>query len=182
MHPRTRAEASGYEFTSLHADVMAFLAALVARADPRLVVTSFGASPQGRDLPLVVLSAHGIKTPAASRRLGLPVVLVMCGIHAGEVEGKEAGLMLTRDLLAGPESDLLAHLTLVLVPLFNYLLPELMQTAILGFTLSWFILGILFFPFVWVISWTFIRRSMALEEAEAREVSEASNGGKKRQT
>ncbi len=119
MHPRTRAEASSYQFTSLHADVMAFLAALNARRDRRLAVSSFGTSPQGRDLPLVVLSAHGIKTPAESRRLGLPVVLVMCGIHAGEVEGKEAGLMLARDLLDGPQSDLLAHLTLVLVPLFN---------------------------------------------------------------
>ncbi|MEZ5965438.1 MAG: M14 family metallopeptidase [Planctomycetota bacterium] len=119
MLPRTRAEATGYEFTSLHADVMEFLAALDTRGDRRLHLTSVGTSLQGRDLPLVVLSAHGAKSPAEARALGLPVVLWMCGIHPGEVEGKEAGLMLARDLLAGPDADLLAQATVVLLPLFN---------------------------------------------------------------
>ena len=119
MAPLTRAESTSYRETSLHADVMAFLAALAAREDPRLTVTSFGTSPQGRELPLVVLSAHGVGTPEESRRRGLPVVLVINGIHAGEVEGKEAALMLMRDLLDGGLGELLAHLTLVVVPLFN---------------------------------------------------------------
>jgi hypothetical protein len=41
-----------------------------------------------------------------------------------------------------------------------------MATRIFGFTLSWFILGVLFFPLVWAIAWFFIRRSIALEEEE----------------
>ena len=45
-----------------------------------------------------------------------------------------------------------------------------MATRVLGFTLTWLILGVLFFPFVWVIAWVFIRRSIALEEAEVEEV------------
>jgi uncharacterized membrane protein (DUF485 family) len=56
------------------------------------------------------------------------------------------------------------------LPLANYFAPELMATRILGFTLTWLILGIAFFPAVWLIAWVFIRRSIALEEAEAREV------------
>jgi uncharacterized membrane protein (DUF485 family) len=56
------------------------------------------------------------------------------------------------------------------LPLANYFLPELMATRILGFTLSWLILGIGFFPAVWVIAWIFIQRSIALEEEETREV------------
>ena len=115
MH-QTRAERTHYSETSLHADVMAFYAGL---ADPRLHATTFGVSPGGRELPLVVLSAHGIRTPAESRRRGLPVVLVICGIHAGEVEGKEALMMLARDILAGTHAHLVEHLTLVIVPLFN---------------------------------------------------------------
>ena len=83
----TRAEASRYEFTSLHADVMQFIAGLSALKDPRLHVSTFGVSAQGRELPLLVLSAHGVKTPEEARKLGLPVVLVVSGIHAGEVEG-----------------------------------------------------------------------------------------------
>ena len=61
-------------------------------------------------------------------------------------------------------------LALLGMPLLNYFLPDLMASRVGGFTLSWLILGILFFPFVWVISFLFIRRSIALEEAEVREV------------
>ena len=56
------------------------------------------------------------------------------------------------------------------LPLFNYFAPELMAKRVAGFTLSWLILGILFFPFVWVISFTFIKRSIALEEDEVAQV------------
>jgi predicted deacylase len=119
----TRAEATAYEETSRHADVMAFLADLTARGDARLHVSSFGTSPQGRDLPLLVLSSHGVETPEDARRLGLPVVLLLSGIHAGEVEGKEACLMLARDLLADrgklDAAEILAGLTLLIAPLFN---------------------------------------------------------------
>lgn len=118
----TRAEATAYRETSLHADVMAFVAALDARRDPRLHTSVFGKSPQGRDLPVLVLSSAGVSTPAQARALGRPVVLMLDGIHPGEVEGKEATLALLRDLLDGraPElADALHHLTLVVVPLFN---------------------------------------------------------------
>ncbi len=56
------------------------------------------------------------------------------------------------------------------LPLLNYFFPDLMATRVFGFTLTWFILGVLFFPLVWVISWLFIRRSIALEESEVAEV------------
>lgn len=115
----TRAESSRFRETSLHADVMAFVAGLAARQDPRLHVTSFGTSPQGRELPLLVLSTRGVTTPEAARRAELPVVLMMDGIHPGEVEGKEASLAFVRDLLDGKYGDLLEHLTLLVVPLFN---------------------------------------------------------------
>jgi hypothetical protein len=115
----TRAEETNYRETSLHADVMKFLAALAARNDPRFHLSSFGTSPGGRDLPLVVISAHGIHTPHESRKRGLPVVMIINGIHAGEVEGKEAAMMLMRDILDGKHADLVAKLTLVVVPLFN---------------------------------------------------------------
>ncbi len=119
MPPVTRAEATSYTETSLHADVMSFLAALAGRNDPRFHLTTFGVSPEGRELPLVVMSAHGITTPEESRRRGLPVVMIINGIHAGEVEGKEASMMLMRDVLDGTHADLIAKLTLVVVPLFN---------------------------------------------------------------
>ncbi len=57
------------------------------------------------------------------------------------------------------------------IPLLNYYLPELMARRLGGFTLSWLLLGVLFFPFVWAIAWVFIRRSIALEDSEVREAT-----------
>ena len=54
------------------------------------------------------------------------------------------------------------------LPAANFLLPELMATRVFGFTLTWLILGVSFFPAVWLIAFVFIRRSLALEEEEAR--------------
>jgi len=67
----------------------------------------------------------------------------------------------------------LAFLVVLLgLPLANYFAPELMATRIFGFTLTWFLLGIGFFPAVWVIAFFFIRRSIKLEEEEVAEVAE----------
>jgi hypothetical protein len=115
----TVAESSGYRATSTHAEVMAYIAELEALGRRELVVGHFGRTPQGRVLPLLVLSSEGFATPRAARASGRPVVLIQCCIHAGEVEGKEAALMLVRDLLQGPERGLLEQVTLLVVPIFN---------------------------------------------------------------
>ena len=56
------------------------------------------------------------------------------------------------------------------LPLLNYFAPTLMATRVFGFTLSWLVLGVLFFPAVWSISWFFIRNSIALEDDEVKSV------------
>lgn len=57
------------------------------------------------------------------------------------------------------------------LPLANYFAPALMATRVLGFTLTWLLLGVLFFPAVWAIAWWFIRRSIWLEEDETRQAA-----------
>jgi uncharacterized membrane protein (DUF485 family) len=52
------------------------------------------------------------------------------------------------------------------LPLLNYFAPALMATRVAGFSLTWLVVGILFFPFVWIISYVFIKRSIAMEEDE----------------
>ena len=59
------------------------------------------------------------------------------------------------------------------LPLANYFFPEVMSARVLGFTLSWLLLGVGFFPAVWLIAWMFIRRSIALEETEVKEVMQS---------
>lgn len=116
---QTRAEATSYRETSLHADVMTFVAGLNARNDPRFFLGTFGTSPGGRELPLCVLSAYGVQTPEEARKRGLPVAMIINGIHAGEVEGKEAAMMLMRDILDNKHAFLIEKIVLVVVPLFN---------------------------------------------------------------
>jgi uncharacterized membrane protein (DUF485 family) len=54
------------------------------------------------------------------------------------------------------------------LPVMNYLAPSFMAQRVGGFTLSWLILGVLFFPYVWIIAKWFIVRSIALENAEVK--------------
>jgi uncharacterized membrane protein (DUF485 family) len=54
------------------------------------------------------------------------------------------------------------------LPLLNYFLPDLMARRVGGFTLSWLVLGVLVFPYVWIVAKCFINRSIALEAAEVR--------------
>lgn len=70
----------------------------------------------------------------------------------------------------------LAFLVVLLgLPLANYFYPHALETRIFGFTLTWFILGVMFFPAVWLIAFVFIRRSIRLEEEEAAAAMEATD-------
>lgn len=82
---------------------------------------SFGTSGEGRDLPVLIVDRHGRFTPAAAHRdPGNAVVLVQAGIHAGEIDGKDAGLMLVRAMTVEHRlASLLDHVTLVFVPILN---------------------------------------------------------------
>ncbi len=115
---RTRAEATGFEETSRAEDVARVLAALAA-ASPLVTVTHFGRSEEGRSLPLAVLSSSRVETPADARQTGRMRVLVLANIHAGEVEGKEAALILARRLAIGDLRPLLSHLVVLVAPLYN---------------------------------------------------------------
>ena len=68
----------------------------------------------------VIANANGVFTPEGARAAKLPVVLVQAGIHPGEIEGKDAGLMLLRDFaVTGKIPHLLDHVVLVFIPVFS---------------------------------------------------------------
>jgi Zinc carboxypeptidase len=115
----TPAERDGLLRTPNYDDTVAWLRRLVAAA-PELAMTSLGKSGEGRDLWMVIASAAGAATPAELERSGQPVVLVQAGIHAGEIDGKDAGMMLLRDLTVGGRlRGLLDRAALLFVPIFN---------------------------------------------------------------
>jgi hypothetical protein len=104
--------------TSTHAEVLAFIDSLQAHG-ARMVVGTLGQSPQGKRLPYVILSRPQVSTPAAAHATGKPVLYIEGNIHAGEVEGKEAVLMLMRDLTLGHLKPLLDSVVILFVPIYN---------------------------------------------------------------
>jgi len=113
----THAERSGFTQTGRY-DEVDRLCHDFARAYPRAVrCLRFGVTPQGRPMWAVVASQAGALTPEAARRAGLPVTLIQGGIHAGEIEGKDAGFLALREQLARPGA--LKDQVLVFVPVFN---------------------------------------------------------------
>jgi len=117
--PVTRAEKSDYQETSLYADVIQFLETLQLKGAP-ISVEYIGESPEGRRLPLVIASRPMVAGPADARRSGRPIVYLQANIHAGEVEGKEATLMLLRDLAREPVGKgMLDEIVLLTTPIYN---------------------------------------------------------------
>ena len=83
-------------------------------------VESFGRTGQGRELPLLIVSKDRAFTPEAARALGKPIVLIQNGIHSGEIEGKDASLMLVRDLaVLHKQDDILDSVIVLVVPMFS---------------------------------------------------------------
>jgi len=115
---QTTAERTDYAATSSHADVLAFLDSL-ARAGAGIRRATLATSPRGREVPFTVASRPLVDGPAEAHRSGKPVIYVQAGIHAGEVEGKEAAQMLLRDLTLGALRPLLDSIVLILVPIYN---------------------------------------------------------------
>jgi hypothetical protein len=115
---QTRAERTEYRETSSYADVMEFLTA-VTDWSTSLRLTTFGYSSEGRALPLVVVGDVADGDAAAVRASGKTRVYVQANIHAGEVCGKEAMLMLLRDLASGRHAEWLDSLVLLIAPIYN---------------------------------------------------------------
>lgn len=112
------AEQSGYKQTSGYNDVMTFLFAAQAQSD-KIEILRLTTSSEGRLVPLVVISSGSIKSPKELVVSGKPAVLIMANIHAGEVEGKEATLMLIRDFLNNKDIQCLENQVVLILPIFN---------------------------------------------------------------
>lgn len=116
---RTRAERTRYRQTSDYDETMRFVRQ-VEGASRWVKVVSYGTSPQGRELPLVILSKERAFTPEAAFATGKPIVLIQNGIHSGEIEGKDASLALMRDVAAlRTRPELLDSAIVLVLPIFS---------------------------------------------------------------
>jgi Zinc carboxypeptidase len=115
----TPSEATSFRTTPRYDETVAYLSRLV-KASPNLKMVSLGKSAEGRDVWMVIASKERSFTPEALRRSGKPVIFAQGGIHAGEIDGKDAGLMLLRDMtVRGTKRELLDRVNLLFVPIFN---------------------------------------------------------------
>ncbi len=114
----TPTEASGFRRTPSYDSTVAWLRRL-AQAAPQAKLVSLGRTAEGRDIWMVVASTSGASTPEALRANGRPTLLAQAGIHAGEIDGKDAGLMLLRDLTVSRRLDLLRVANFLFVPILN---------------------------------------------------------------
>jgi hypothetical protein len=118
----TSFEKSGFISTSDYERTMAYFQRL-ADSSEFADLFSFGISPQNRELKCLLVTKEntkGSQTEMNVRKLSGPVVLIINGIHSGEIEGKDASMLLLRELLVTKEKEyLLEGINMIVVPIFN---------------------------------------------------------------
>jgi len=116
----TVAEQSGYTRTGHYQEVEQLCAAYATRWPDKVRCDTFGTTPEGRPMLALVASNTGALTPQTAHKQHLPVLLVQGGIHAGEIDGKDAGFLALRELLQDQSAPAaLDKFVLVFVPVFN---------------------------------------------------------------
>lgn len=113
----TTPEKTDYQQTSTHADVMQMLKSL-AEADERMHLLEMGKSPEGKSIPLMVLNGTEIPIEKLAEA-DFPTLYMQGNIHAGEVEGKEALLILLREYAMGMHSEWTDGRVVLINPIYN---------------------------------------------------------------
>ena len=116
----TISERSGFQSTGHYDEVIA-LCAKFQQAYPKQVrCFEFGRTPEGRPMLALAVSRTGALTAEQARKRGLPVMLIQGGIHAGEIDGKDAGFLALREALDNKVAPgALDKQVLLFVPVFN---------------------------------------------------------------
>lgn len=95
-------------------------AKLLAKHFDQVNYMVLGQSAQGRDIPMLIVDEDGLTNVKKMRKKGKNIILVEACIHPGEPNGKDAGFMLIRDMLADSVNvDLLKHFSLLFIPVVN---------------------------------------------------------------
>ena len=91
-----------------------------ADSTPHVKIISIGLTPQGRELKVIIVSKDKAFTPEQAKKTGKVILLIQNGIHPGEVEGKDACMLLLREILITKEKEhLLDNTILLIIPVLN---------------------------------------------------------------
>jgi Zinc carboxypeptidase len=117
---QTVAEQSHFVRTGRYDEVVRLCATYERTWHDAVRCTQFGRTPEGRPMFVLTVSRTGALTPEEARKRNLPVMLMQGGIHAGEIDGKDAGFLALRELLNNEAAaGALKSFVLVFVPVFN---------------------------------------------------------------
>jgi len=117
---QTVAEQSKFVRTGRYDEVVRLCAAYESQWHDAVRCTTFGRTPEGRPMLALIVTRTGALTPEKAREQKLPVMLMQGGIHAGEIDGKDAGFLALREILNNEAAaDALKSFVLVFVPVFN---------------------------------------------------------------
>ena len=114
----TTAERTNFEETTRYADVIELMNAFDTSSD-RMHMTTFGYTYEGRALPMMVVGNVSDASREAVVNSDKTRVWIQGGIHSGEACGKEAMLMMLRDLALGKHAEWDDSLVLLVSPLYN---------------------------------------------------------------
>lgn len=115
----TYAEQTDYRETPRYAETIGY-AKRLDHASSLIKYQTFGRSGEGRDLPLLIATEGETFTPESARHAGKAIILIQACIHAGEPDGKDAGLALLRDIaITKTRSELLKNLVVLFIPIYN---------------------------------------------------------------
>jgi murein tripeptide amidase MpaA len=115
----TEFEKSGFKRTPRYEETVKFCKKLADASDFADYQT-YGITPQGRNLPLLIVDKNGNFDPESVRRSGNAAMLIEACIHPGEPDGKDAGLVLLRDMLINKKRiDILDSVTVLFIPIFS---------------------------------------------------------------
>jgi hypothetical protein len=116
----TVSERSGFRITGRYDEVERLCRAFASTWPDAVRCAEFGRTPEGRPMLALVISKTGALTPEDARERNTPVMLIQGGIHAGEIDGKDAGFLAAREMLSGKAAPrALESFVLVFVPVFN---------------------------------------------------------------
>ena len=116
---RTYAEQTDYQETPRYVATIDYAKRLDS-ASTLIKFEPFGKSGEGRDLPLLMATEGATFTPEAARRAHKAVILIQACIHAGEPDGKDAGLALLRDIaITKTRAGLLKNIVVLFIPIYS---------------------------------------------------------------
>ncbi|KPJ94540.1 MAG: hypothetical protein AMS18_03510 [Gemmatimonas sp. SG8_17] len=103
---------------TMYDDLMQFVFELEANSD-LIQVRKITETLRGRDVVLSILANPPVYQASDLLGSDKPIVLIVNNVHGGEVAGKDASLIIMRDLLFGELRPLLDHVVVLNVPTIN---------------------------------------------------------------